>query len=396
MPRGRAWTQAEVSSLLALVRGSGEAALLMASTSRPNEALWREISRGLAASGYGRTVAQCRSKWKALKQAFHSERETRRRAGCHSPRLPPHYRAMKSIWKAAGRPIFGERRMPDLVKLPPRKGRSALTNHSPPSPEPPEHNVGGDTPGTLQSVKDEPASRCHTSLKQERDEQKAGFPGETSSAVGRGNRVLPVGTSALNSPGVAAISEQPAAGQEASDTSLHSGFSLPHPNSLSRGSQSRGEVLLLLTPISPQVLAWQACSRASSSCWCRSCKHPSSSRHCWRAWPVTPSPTSTFSHTAWCRWVRPCTSSCSGHRPTSAPSATTTPTCHFLRVTPGCPAPLVFPTSPWITKRCPPPLVATPCECHQLQEQPLHYTAMAQIFIAEAPDILKVYRRETF
>ncbi|XP_071586990.1 uncharacterized protein [Heliangelus exortis] len=237
---------------------------------------------------------------------------------------------------------------------------------------------------------------CHTSLKQERDEQKAGFPGETSSAVGRGNRVLPVGTSALNSPGVAAISEQPAAGQEASDTSLHSGFSLPHPNSLSRGSQSRGEVLLLLTPISPQVLAWQACSRASSSCWCRSCKHPSSSRHCWRAWPVTPSPTSTFSHTAWCRWVRPCTSSCSGHRPTSAPSATTTPTCHFLRVTPGCPAPLVFPTSPWITKRCPPPLVATPCECHQLQEQPLHYTAMAQIFIAEAPDILKVYRRETF
>uniref|UniRef100_A0A8C3N546 Uncharacterized protein n=1 Tax=Geospiza parvula TaxID=87175 RepID=A0A8C3N546_GEOPR len=62
------WTQAEVSRLLSLVWGSGEAALLMASTSRPNEALWREISRGLAAVGYGRTVAQCRSKWKALKQ----------------------------------------------------------------------------------------------------------------------------------------------------------------------------------------------------------------------------------------------------------------------------------------------------------------------------------------
>ncbi|KAM9367392.1 uncharacterized protein LRP34_012104 [Phaethornis superciliosus] len=174
MPRGRAWTQAEVSSLLALVRGSGEAALLMASTSRPNEALWREISRGLAAAGYGRTVAQCRSKWKALKQAFHSERETRRRAGCHSPRLPPHYRAMKSIWKAAGRPVFGERRMPDMVKLPPRKHRSALNTRSPPSPEPPEHDVGGDTLGTLQSVKDEPASRCRASLKQERAEQKAG------------------------------------------------------------------------------------------------------------------------------------------------------------------------------------------------------------------------------
>lgn len=111
MPRGRAWTQAEVGSLLALVGGSGEAALLMASTSRPNEALWQQISRGLAAAGYSRSVAQCRSKWKALKQAFHSERETRRRAGLHSPRLPPHYRAMKSIWKAAGRPVFRERRL---------------------------------------------------------------------------------------------------------------------------------------------------------------------------------------------------------------------------------------------------------------------------------------------
>ncbi|KAJ7417774.1 hypothetical protein WISP_63027 [Willisornis vidua] len=177
MPRGRAWTQAEVSSLLSLVGGSGEAALLMASTSRPNEALWREISQGLAAAGYGRSVAQCRSKWKALKQAFHSERETRRRAGHHSPRLPPHYRAMKSIWKAAGRPVFGERRMPDVVKQPSRKRRSALA--TPSSPKPQEHDVGRDTPGTLlspllQCAKDEPESRHHTDLKQEGTEGKAG------------------------------------------------------------------------------------------------------------------------------------------------------------------------------------------------------------------------------
>ncbi|CAM2095057.1 unnamed protein product [Caretta caretta] len=76
----------------------------MASTSRPNEALWREISQGLAAAGYSRNVAQCRSKWKALKQAFYSE--------CHSPRVPPHYRTMKKIWKAAGRPVFGDRCLP--------------------------------------------------------------------------------------------------------------------------------------------------------------------------------------------------------------------------------------------------------------------------------------------
>nr|XP_047908267.1 serine/arginine repetitive matrix protein 1-like isoform X2 [Anser cygnoides] len=160
MPRGRAWTQAEVGSLLALVGGSGEAALLMASTSRPNEALWQEISRGLAAAGYGRSVAQCRSKWKALKQAFHSERETRRRAGRHSPRLPPHYRAMKSIWKAAGRPVFGERRLPELVKPPPRRRRS-LAARSPTSPAPP---AAAETPAVLlapllQHPKDEPASR---------------------------------------------------------------------------------------------------------------------------------------------------------------------------------------------------------------------------------------------
>ncbi|XP_039565939.1 uncharacterized protein LOC120502508 isoform X2 [Passer montanus] len=255
MPRGRAWTPAEVSSLLSLVGGSGEAALLMASTSRPNEALWREISRRLAAAGYGRSVAQCRSKWKALKQAFHSERETRRRAGHHSPRLPPHYRAMKSIWKAAGRPVFGERRMPDVVKLPSRRRRSALATRSPSSPEPPEHGVGGDTPSTLlspklQRAKDEPESPggehiagvpptppamphtgccfsplsllgCHTDLKQEGAEGKASFPGETSLGMGRGNQVVPLAAAATGSPGTAATSEQPAAGEDASDTSLH-------------------------------------------------------------------------------------------------------------------------------------------------------------------------------
>ncbi|KAM9214105.1 uncharacterized protein RG961_013817 [Leptosomus discolor] len=244
MPRGRAWTQAEVSTLLTLVGGSGEAALLMASTSRPNEALWQEISRRLAAAGYERSVAQCRSKWKALKQAFHSERETRRRAGHHSPRLPPHYRAMKSIWKAAGRPVFGERRMPDMVKLAPRKRRSALVAHSPYSPKPPEHDVAGGTSGMLlsplpQCAKDEPESpaggdhiagvppaplampHCHTTVKQERAEQKAGFAGETSPGMGKGNQVLPVATTAPGSPGTAAMSEQPTAAEEASDASLH-------------------------------------------------------------------------------------------------------------------------------------------------------------------------------
>ncbi|KAM8793583.1 uncharacterized protein ACNFOS_013595 [Eudromia elegans] len=179
MPRGRAWTQAEIRCLLALVGACGEVALLMASTSRPNEALWRDISRGLAAAGYSRSVTQCRSKWKALKQAFYSERETRRQAGRHSPRVPPHYRAMKSIWKAAGRPVFGERRLPDRVKLPPRRRVLPLEDHAPSSPEQQELVTCTDTPGTppSQRVKDEPASHLHAAfpaLKQEIAEGKAG------------------------------------------------------------------------------------------------------------------------------------------------------------------------------------------------------------------------------
>ncbi|XP_021236458.1 uncharacterized protein LOC110389817 isoform X2 [Numida meleagris] len=206
---------------------------------------WTQISRGLAAAGYSRSVAQCRSKWKALKQAFHSERETRRRAGLHSPRLPPHYRAMKSIWKAAGRPVFRERRLLDLGKLPPRRRRSVPATCSPSS------LVSPGSQGTLLSpllwrVKDEPESShgehitgavtdptavphtthcipflpllgCHTAHKQESAEQKAGFPIETTPGTGGGNSALPVPTAAPGSP---RPSEQPAAGEDVPDASL--------------------------------------------------------------------------------------------------------------------------------------------------------------------------------
>ncbi|XP_044876264.1 TSC22 domain family protein 2-like [Mauremys mutica] len=163
MPRGRAWTQQEISCLLALIKGSGEVTLLMASTSRPNEALWREISQGLAAAGYSRNVAQCRSKWKALKQAFYSEWETCRQAGGHSPRVPPHYKTMKKIWKAAGQPIFGERRLPDLVKLPPGKRRPRLEAQPPSSPGHVLHpEIPGRPPAALgQCTKSEPGSSAH-------------------------------------------------------------------------------------------------------------------------------------------------------------------------------------------------------------------------------------------
>ncbi|XP_029817426.1 uncharacterized protein LOC108640507 isoform X1 [Manacus vitellinus] len=66
---------------------------------------------------------------------------------------------------------------------------------------------------------------CHTDLKQEGTEGKAAivahFPGETSLGMGRGNQMLPVAVAASGSQGTAALSEQPAAGEDASDASLH-------------------------------------------------------------------------------------------------------------------------------------------------------------------------------
>ncbi|XP_030048598.1 uncharacterized protein LOC115462756 isoform X2 [Microcaecilia unicolor] len=125
MPRGHCWSPEEVRLLLARIGHSGGVRLLMASTSRPNEALWRDICGELAARGYPRNVAQCRAKWKKMKQAFYSEREARRQGqgrpqGLCSPR---HYGLLRRLWKQAGRPVFGERRLPDAKDREVQTGR---------------------------------------------------------------------------------------------------------------------------------------------------------------------------------------------------------------------------------------------------------------------------------
>lgn len=199
----------------------------------------------------------------------------------------------------------------------------------------------------------------------------AGFPGETSPGMGRGNHMLPVTTAALGSSRTATTSEHLAAGEEASYASLHGESFVQQLSSIPVELLEPSLVKVTATDsFSLQALAWQACSRVFSSFWCRSYRRHGSSRHCWRALPVTPSPISTSSPTAWCRWERPCTSSYSIHRCTLAPSATTCLTCPFLKVVLGCPAPLALPTPPLITKRsleCPQPPAAHLCECHQPQ-----------------------------
>ncbi|XP_040397027.1 SKI family transcriptional corepressor 2-like [Cygnus olor] len=77
-------------------------------------------------------------------------------------------------------------------------------------------------PCTSCCIPPHPLPGCHGALKEESAELKAGFPGETSPGMGRGNRALPAATAVPGSPGTAAASEQ-AAGEEAADASLQGG-----------------------------------------------------------------------------------------------------------------------------------------------------------------------------
>lgn len=122
------------------------------------------------------------------------------------------------------------------------------------------------------------------------------------------------------------------------------------------------EAGLPLTPFPLQAVAWPACCRVCSSCWCRFCRRRDSSRRCWRASPATPSPTSTSSHTASCRWVRPCTSCCSVHKPQPAMVLRTFP---FLGAAPQCHCSLGCLVLPQIPKRSAGHLLALAAPCRE-------------------------------
>lgn len=66
-----------------------------------------------------------------------------------------------------------------------------------------------------------------------------GFPGEMSQSPGmeRRKEMLPLDTAATGSHGTAAMSEQPAAAEDISDTCLNGGCSLQLPNSLTGNSR---------------------------------------------------------------------------------------------------------------------------------------------------------------
>ncbi|CAM4553830.1 unnamed protein product [Lepidochelys olivacea] len=229
----------------------------MASTSRPNEALWQEISQGLAAAGYSRNVAQCRSKWKALKQAVYSE--------CHSPRVPLHYRTMKKIWKAAGRPVFGERCLPGhVIHTRPPSALGQSTKSEPVSPAAMDEASqmqtapsavpiliadAGPPFAPLPTLDAPPAFAAFPPMKQESADREADSPVACQAPAGQGagERVLPVTVGDQGSPETRAGGEHPLLGDQASATDLQG----PSVVSL---LQSMQQLLVQILRTSQQVL----------------------------------------------------------------------------------------------------------------------------------------------
>ncbi|XP_029442313.1 uncharacterized protein LOC115082203 [Rhinatrema bivittatum] len=115
MPAGQLWLAKEVRLLLGEVRQSPALEQLMTSSTRPNEVFWQKIRGMLAVLGYERSVAQCRAKWRILKQRFREEWEARLEAGDEeTPQgrcRPEYYKMLRKLWERAGRPPFPERRL---------------------------------------------------------------------------------------------------------------------------------------------------------------------------------------------------------------------------------------------------------------------------------------------
>ncbi|XP_048350018.1 uncharacterized protein LOC125431295 [Sphaerodactylus townsendi] len=107
--RGVYWQAEEVTILLRTIRDCGHAWLLMASTGLPNRRAFRAVARALQVAGFHRTEVQACTKWKALKRDFFAAME---RSGGHPRRSdwPPHFAAMRQLWRLAGEPRWVDRR----------------------------------------------------------------------------------------------------------------------------------------------------------------------------------------------------------------------------------------------------------------------------------------------
>ncbi|XP_061469584.1 uncharacterized protein LOC133378987 [Rhineura floridana] len=111
--KGQRWGVEETLALLRLLRASPAVGVFMGSCSAKNEEYWQEVRLQLAEAGHHRTVEQLRARWKRLKTDFF--RAGRRAAeGRGKPsNAPPFYEQVRGIWKAAKRPEFFSRHMPE-------------------------------------------------------------------------------------------------------------------------------------------------------------------------------------------------------------------------------------------------------------------------------------------
>lgn len=104
------WSYEATGALIrAVAENSPHIPLLMASTSAPNEAAWKDVLKAMGEWGKGRSIQQIKGKWKALKAQFHAELARRLSSSRPGSNAPSRYRQLLRIWIKAGRPPFRSR-----------------------------------------------------------------------------------------------------------------------------------------------------------------------------------------------------------------------------------------------------------------------------------------------
>nr|XP_034963238.1 uncharacterized protein LOC118081131 isoform X2 [Zootoca vivipara] len=106
------WTREETQKMLCIIAHSPGIKVFMSSSSATNERYWRALQIDMLAEGYVRSTCQLRAKWKRLKIDFFNQGLKAADGDVRVRHPPPFYKEVTSIWLAAGKPPFGERKKP--------------------------------------------------------------------------------------------------------------------------------------------------------------------------------------------------------------------------------------------------------------------------------------------
>ncbi|XP_028576546.2 uncharacterized protein LOC114592528 isoform X1 [Podarcis muralis] len=125
------WTREETQKMLCIIAHSPGIKVFMSSSSATNERYWRALQIDMLAEGYVRSTCQLRAKWKRLKIDFFNQGLKAADGDVRVRHPPPFYKEVTSIWLAAGKPPFGERKKP-VVDVWETDNESNSTNGEPP------------------------------------------------------------------------------------------------------------------------------------------------------------------------------------------------------------------------------------------------------------------------